>query len=115
VTVTADELRALLRAHPAEALEAMADVRIAGPWVDNARVGHARYSDARGGMARSVACVMRCVSRTWISWVDGDYIRSDSGEQIRYGTIAEAQAAADAYLAAEGWVLIDTPTIQETP
>jgi len=90
--VTADDLRALLRANPEAAVEAVDSAKIARPWKDRTR--HALDGDV-------VAAVVRWSDRT--------------GGPATADELLRAQAAVDAYLAAEGWVLIDTPTTQETP
>lgn len=93
--VTAADLRALLRAHPEAALEAMADVRIAGSWVDSSLIDRWHRPPWRGYIWRDPATG---VCRVW-----------DSARRrliCTRPTIAEAQAAADAYLLADGWVLL---------
>jgi hypothetical protein len=75
--VTADDLRALLRANPEAAVEAVDSAKIARPWKDGTR--HALDGDV-------VAAVVR--------WSD------------RTGGPAGAMAEIDAHLLADGWVLL---------
>lgn len=91
-TVTAADLRAMLRAHPAEALEAVSDMRIAGPWVEQDLI-------PQWCRLRSPGMVTPDESTGhWMAWA-----RRRLGT---YPTLAEALAAVDAHLLAEGWVLV---------
>ncbi len=98
-------LVALLRARPDEAVRAMDDCKVAGPWAEKFTGVRSRHAGGSGWLAAEVweadvpaADFDGFAART----VDSD---GDGWEGDGYESFEAAMAAADAALVAGGWVL----------